>query len=136
MSLYLCIFRGDDEIDGVDVGSYNDFGRFRDAVAEKLENGRQGSRFPILQLHPDSDGEWTPDECRGLEAELTLIQTELATLPPADFGGDQKDIAEELDLVPLNLGDSFIDVDGESLLSRLVGLCRLAVQHKEPVLFQ
>src|SRR5439155_24003 len=105
-------------IDGVDVGSYNDFGRFRDAVAEKLENGRQGSRFPILQLHPDSDGEWTPDECRGLEAELTLIQTELATLPPADFGGDQKDIAEELDLVPLNLGDSFIDVDGESLLSR------------------
>src|SRR5206468_1590548 len=61
MSLYLCIFRGDEEIEGVEVGSYADFGRFRDTVAEKLEDGRQGSRFPLLQLHPDSEGEWDPD---------------------------------------------------------------------------
>ena len=127
MSLYLCIFREDEEIEGVEVGSYDDFGRFRDTVAAKLENGHQGSRFPILQLHPDSDGQWTVDECRGLTAELERIQKELSRLPPATFAADQEAIAEELNLVPRNLSESFIDIDGEHLLSRLIDLCRLAM---------
>jgi len=136
MSLYLCIFRGDEEIQGVEVGSYDDFGRFRDAVAERLENGRQGSRFPLLQLHPDSDGEWTPDESRRLEQELLDVQTRLSALPPAPFAHSQQATARELGLKPRSLAESFIDVDGESLLSRLIELCRTAVQHKERILFQ
>ena len=42
MGLYLCIFAGDDgdeELDGMEVGGYDDFGEFRDLIARLLEDG-------------------------------------------------------------------------------------------------
>lgn len=42
MGLYLCVFEGDDELDGVEVGSYADFGAFRSAVATHVEGGIEG----------------------------------------------------------------------------------------------
>lgn len=76
MSLYLCIFDEDDELDGIAVGAYSDFGNFRETVAKLLERGSVGSRFPILMLHSDCDGEWSVGECRGLETELEpLVQS-------------------------------------------------------------
>jgi hypothetical protein len=56
MGLYLCVFQGDEELDGVDVGSYGDFNHFRSVVAG-LEDGPPGSKYPTLILHPDSDGD-------------------------------------------------------------------------------
>jgi len=46
MGLYLCVFDGDNELDGVEVGAYTDFHTFRSAVAAHVEAGVEGSRCP------------------------------------------------------------------------------------------
>jgi hypothetical protein len=137
MSLYLCVFDGDEELEGVNVGHYADFGRFRDEVAARLEGGVRGSRFPVLGLHSDCEGEWSAGECAALEVELESIALAFARLPHAGFGSEwQLGVAEELGLEPRNLGESFIDVDGEPLVERLLALCRVAREHGAPISFQ
>jgi len=137
MGLYLCVFDGDEEVEGVEIGSYADFGRLRTAVVTHLEGGRLGSRYPVLQLHPDSDGEWTVAESAVLEGELLDIGVRFRALPAEPFASDwQKEVARSLGLHPSNLFDTFIDVDGEPLLDRMVELCRIAQQRRLPILFQ
>jgi Immunity protein 70 len=139
MGLYLCVFAADgldEELEGVEVGYYDDFDRFRRAV-NLLEPDGWGSRFPALMLHEDSDGSWSPDEATALEMELLTIATELEKLPPQGFAaGWQADVARRLGLVPGSLRDCFIDVDGEPLIDRMVELARLAGQERLPILFQ
>lgn len=137
MSLYLCIFDEDEELDGVSVGAYADFGNFRDTIANLLEEGKSGSRFPTLMLHSDCDGEWTVEECSRLAKEIEVIDNEMKELPPQEFLAEwQKKLAKSLRLDPRNLSDCFIDVDGDPLLERLLGLANLAQCHKLPILFQ
>jgi Immunity protein 70 len=139
MGLYLCVFAGgglDEELDGVEVGSYDDFDRFRRAVNE-LEPGGWGSRFPVLMLHEDSDGRWSPDEAISLEMELLTIGEEMEKLAPQGFpAGWQADVAKQFGLSPKSLRDCFIDVDGEPLIDRLLELARLAGRERLPILFQ
>jgi hypothetical protein len=139
MGLYRCVFAGgglDEELEGVEVGSYDDFDRFR-RVAGELEPGGWGSRFPVLQLHEDSDGTWSPDEAVALELELLTIAAELEKLAPREFPpGWQADVAKQFGVVPASLKDCFIDVDGEPLLDRLVALARLAGRERLPIWFQ
>ena len=74
MGLYLCVFDDDDnELDGVEVGSYADFNFFRDAVVATVENGNAGTVCPVLNTHSDNDGEWTNEEARHLLTELSQI---------------------------------------------------------------
>jgi hypothetical protein len=140
LGLYLCAFqdeRTDDEIDGVEVGSYADFGRFRDTVASQLEGGVWGSRFPTLMQHDDSDGIWTPEEASHLESELRIIAAELVLLPPIPFPtGWQQEVSGNLGLTADSLLASFIDVDGEPLVERLMGLARAAAAAQVPIWFQ
>jgi hypothetical protein len=139
MGLYLCVFAAgglDEELDGVEVGSYDDFDRFRRAVHE-LEPGDWGGRFPVLMLHEDSDGAWSPDEAIGLELELLTIAAEFEKLPPQPFpAGWQADVARRFGVSARSLRDCFIDVDAEPLLDRLAGLAGLAGREKLPILFQ
>ena len=137
MGLYLAVFDGDDEIDGVEVGSYADFGLFRTSVVEGLEGGRAGSRFPTLILHSDCDGEWTPQQSPALKAELEIIAREFAAMPPVSLPDDWKaQVAKMFGLSPANLHDCFFDVDGEPLLDRLTELAKLSQQRNLPILFQ
>jgi hypothetical protein len=137
MSLYLCVFDEDEELDGVDVGAYSDFGDFRNTIVKELERGKAGSQFPTLILHPDCDGEWSVGDCEKLENELEAISTELKQQPPKVFFAEwQKNVAKQHGLHPENLYDCFIDVDGEPLLERLLGLARLAQRRELPILFQ
>ncbi|HET9115445.1 MAG TPA: Imm70 family immunity protein [Gaiellaceae bacterium] len=141
MGLYLCIFAStldDEEVDGVEVGGYDDFHLLRTTIAERLEGERWGSRFPVLMSHPDSDGEWSPEEAVALGEELAMIESELAALPPADHseGSWQREVARQLGLKPSSLAESFIDVDGELLVARLRELARLAVERERPISFQ
>lgn len=136
MGLYLCVFDGDEELDGVEVGAYADFGRLRDVVAG-VEDGPYGSRYPRLLLHSDSDGEWSAAECAELEVELRDISACLRKLPPRPFEAEwQQEVARSFGLSPQSLYDCFIDVDGEPLLERLIGLCQLAQRRSVPILFQ
>ena len=137
MGLYLCVFDGDDELDGVEVGSYADFEFFRNTVTEQLDGGATGSRCPTLIDHSDSDGEWSPAECETLRTELAMIEQRFKQLPSQDFGADwQKQVGDSLGLNPSSLNDSFIDVDGEPLVERLIALCDVAISRGCPILFQ
>lgn len=137
MSLYLCVFDDDKEIDGVEVGGYDDFNAFRMTVVNRLEGGNLGSKFPTLILHSDCDGEWTAEQCVDLERELGAIETAFREMPPVELHSDwQKAVGSSLCLHPKSLYESFIDVDGEPLLERLSKLCRLSQETGEPILFQ
>src|SRR5262249_24339453 len=90
-----------------------------------------------LILHSDCDGTWTPAECRKLASELRRIGQAFKDLPPISFpDGWQTEVAKLLGLKPRSLYDSFIDVDGESLLERMLGLCEIAVAKGQDILFQ
>jgi hypothetical protein len=137
VGLYLCVFDDDKELDGVDVGSYDDFHSFRSAVVDRLEGGRAGAKYPTLIIHHDSAGEWKPDQCAELEKELHSIAIAFQDMPPSGFdSGWQKEAAKLFGLRPANLCESFIDVDGELLIERLLTLCRLAQERGQPILFQ
>jgi hypothetical protein len=137
MSLYLCVFAGDREVAGLEVGSYADFNAVRQAIAEELEGGSAGARFPTLMLHSDCEGEWAVGACAQLREELATIAAEMAALPPRPFPGNwQNSVAEARALKPGNASESFIDVDGEFLLRRLQGLVETALAQGQPILFQ
>lgn len=137
MGLYLAIFDDQRELDGVEVGTYDDFGAFRDAVVNKLEGRAPGSLFPNLVLHSDCDGQWTPGEAAALEKELETISTRFRELPPIPLNVEwQRQVASTFGIQPRNLYDCYFDVDGEPLLERLIGLARLSRSKNLPILFQ
>jgi hypothetical protein len=137
MGLYLCIFEDEEDIAGVDVGAYSDFGRFREVIGESLEARQIGSRFPTLMLHSDSDGQWSVEECKILLKELDTIADALKVLPPRPFPDNwQRTAADHAGLVPRNLCDCFIDVDGENLIERIAALCKTAIERNLPISFQ
>ena len=112
MSLYLCIVDDDEEeLDGFQVGSYSDFGEFRDVILNRLEAGKRGSRFPVLMNHSDCDGEWSVADCEKLRDELTQLAREAVL-------------------------ESFVSVDGEPLIEALRRLVDTAIQRERPILFQ
>ncbi|WP_294122234.1 Imm70 family immunity protein [Sphingomonas sp.] len=137
MGLYLTIFDGDEELDGVEIGSYADFAFFREAVVAALEGGRVGSRFPTLILHPDNDGEWNSTDAIKLERELTEIASEFQNYPPVTLpAGWKTEVAKSAKIEAATFYDCFFDIDGVPLLQRLIDLARLSQERDLPILFQ
>jgi hypothetical protein len=137
MSLYLCVFAGEAELAGVEVGSYGDFDALRRAVAAELEGGAAGSRFPTFMLHSDCDGAWTVSACTRLQDEIGVIAAEMRERPARPFPSEaQRVMAGARGRHPANAAEGFLDVDGELLLERLQGLVAVALHHGQPILFQ
>ena len=139
MGLYLCIFdENDEELDGVEVGSYADWGDFIDTIIADLEGGERGARCPRSTMHPDGDGEWSPGECQGLVNDLREIRAAFEAAPPRlpEAGSWQANVAREFGLKFDTLYQSFIDVDGENVIDRLTALAELARKVQRPILFQ
>jgi len=116
MGLYLCVFANDtddDEVAAVEVGTYEEFGEFREAVCRRAEAGRWGSRYPTLMNHPDSDGEWTP-------AEALLLTEELRDL-----------LARRHSMLT-----GYTDADGLPLIEGLLAVAEAAVESDRPISFQ
>jgi hypothetical protein len=136
MSLYLCVFRGEEELDGVDVGSYEDFERLRD-VARSID-GRVFRRFGILRTNVSPTTAWRPRAAARLEAELRAFAQELRSRPPRPFpdGSWQARVAAARVTAPATLYDCFFDVEGRPLVERLLALCRLSIETRQPILFQ
>jgi len=137
MGLYLCVFEGDEDVEGVDVGAYEDWNAFIDEVVRHVENGLRGSRHPVLTLHSDCDGQWTPQECPDLDRAMDEIEQtfrRLPAAPPPD--GWKANVAKQLGLRFDTLRACFFDVDGENLIDRLRGLSKLAQKMNRPILFQ
>jgi hypothetical protein len=137
MSLYLCVFCDDEEVEGVELGNYSDVDYFRSTISELLEGSQAGSRYPTLILHSDCDGEWSPSDCARLIGELRAISQAFKDLPAVGFQpGWQEEVAKSLGLKATTLFDCFIDVDGEPLLERMQRLCEIAIEREQPILFQ
>jgi hypothetical protein len=139
MGLILCVYEdreAGDDIDGFQVGSYSDFGAWRDFIAAYLEGGQWGTRFPILMMHSDCDGEWSPDDCINLKRELAVIRDEMARLPVVPFHSAwQKQVADELGLRQQSALDCFVNVDGEKLADAIERLAELAMARRKPITF-
>jgi Immunity protein 70 len=131
MSLYLCIFENDlrdEEVAAVEVGPYSYFATFREAVAAEAEHGRWGSRFPTLMNHPDSTGQWSPTEAARLREELVEIRIAFLasgsgppSVPDHTAGGSDA---------------RFVDIEGSSLLDRLIELAEESQRRGLPIWFQ
>jgi hypothetical protein len=135
--LYLCIFDGDEEVEGIEVGGYSDFADFRDLVSAHVARGTFKAGFPVLMEHSDCDGEWSPEEARMLASELATIARAFAGLPPVELPDTWKRVtAAEIGLEPDNLYECLFDVDGEPLLDRLHALCQISIERNLPILFQ
>jgi hypothetical protein len=138
MGLYLCAFKNDDEIEGVEVGSYADFNFFREAVAATVEKGKAaGQVCPVLNTHSDSDGSWSPAEAKALLSELDVIEGTLRTYPAVEYNsGWKNEVAKTFGIKPNNLLECFFDVDGEPLTERLRQLAEVSIENDVPILFQ
>ncbi len=137
MGLYLAVIEQCDDVGGVDVGSYEDFNRFRELVCEVSESGAYGSVCPVLQLHEDCDGEWPVAQLSALMAELERVYRDFSSRPPRQCLSDwQREVFRDLGLKSTSLADSIIDVDGEPLIVRLMELCRLALKLGQPISYQ
>lgn len=138
MGLYLCVFDASgEEIEGVDIGSYEDFNVFREAVAATVENGEIGAVCSVLNTHSDCDGEWTPADAKGLIAELDRIQEDLRQHPPIQLNSEWKRVVCQAEgLKRSTLLDCFFDVDGEPLVDRLRDLAQASIASNQPILFQ
>ena len=136
MGLYLCVFRDDEELLGVDVGSYDDFERFRNA-ARALDR-RIFRRYGALRVNMSPTTHWTPREAARLAGELVHLREALRQAPARPFppGSWQAARAAELGLAPASLAECFFDFDGVPLFDQLLALCRVAVEAREPILFQ
>lgn len=137
MGLYLCVFDGDEEVEGVEIGSYADFNAFRDAVTAVVEHGQAGSACPVLLNHSDCDGAWFPSEAALLLGELRLIEGAFSTSSLMEISTPwKKQVARSLGIKPANLLECFFDVDGEPLIGRLIGLAEVSKSRNLPILFQ
>ncbi len=136
MGLYLCVFREDEELLGVDVGSYDDFERFRDAA--RARDRRLFRRYGALRVNMSPTTHWSPREAARLAGELVHLREALRQAPAQPFpsGSWQAARAAELGLAPTSLAECFFDFDGGPLFDRLLELCRVAVEAREPILFQ
>ena len=132
MGLYLCVFSedGDDEHAASEVGSYADFGAFRQAVARHLE----GSDFPVLLLHSDCDGEWTVEELPALIEELDVIAAAFDRLPRALYV-PSSDPAASVPPEAATLCDCYVDVQGGTLVDALRHLARTGIKFNRPISF-
>jgi hypothetical protein len=136
MGLYLCVFRGDEELLGFDVGSYDDFERFRDEA--RARDRRVFRRYGVLRVNMSPTTHWSPRDAAKLASEVVHLREALRGVPARPFppGSWQAARAAELGLAPASLADCFIDLDGASLFDRLLALCHVAVEAREPILFQ
>lgn len=137
MGLYLCVFRGEEELAGFDAGGYDDFERFRDE-ARALDPRRLFRRFGTLRVKITPTTAWSPREAARLARELEDLAAELRRLPPRPLPADgwQAELARELGISPASRYESYFDVDGRPLVEGLLELCRRAVAEKAPILFQ
>lgn len=137
MGLYLTIFSDEEELAGLEIGSYSDYAKFIDFLVENVEGGNRGSKCPTLTLHHDSDGEWSSLESVQLLSELKYIKEKLIKLPPYNTGIEWMNLLfKENSMKPNNAYESFLDVDGEYLLERLIDLTCQSIELKLPILFQ
>jgi hypothetical protein len=136
MGLYLCVFRGEEELLGFDAGSYDDFEQFRNA-ARALDR-RVFRRFGTLRINISPTSHWSARAAARLARELALLREELRRRPPRPLppGSWQERVARDAGLAPASLEACFFDVDGVPLIDRLLELCKLSVETGEPILFQ
>lgn len=135
--MYLTVFDGELELNGVETGSYSDLDRLKTYILKNVENGKFGSKCPTFMNHEDSDGLWTHKESKRLVKELQKISKVFQKLPPFEYDESwQTEVIKSQNIDIRSLKDCFFDVDGQPLFDRLIELAKLSCEKKLPILFQ
>jgi 2,3-bisphosphoglycerate-dependent phosphoglycerate mutase len=120
------------------IGTPGFFSAFFDTVAVRLENGAQGSRFPVVMRDLYS-GRLEPAAARNALAELDRIRAELAAHPPADVVWDATDRTSRPpwgDAISADITDLshyFVTDDGEDLLDVLGAALEESARRGQPL---
>ena len=133
MGLYLCVFNEErnDELAASEIGSYADFGCFRDAVARHLD----AETLPVLMLHSDCDGEWPVDDLESLLAELEAVRERFKELPAEQIANAFEHSVKHREGAE-DLYGCFHDVYGVNLIDALMGLAKVGLKAGRPISFQ
>jgi hypothetical protein len=92
---------------------------------------------PVLIIHSDCDGSWSPADSAKLLIELQTIENRFRKAPPIAFNSDWKrDVARKRGMSQKTLADCFFDVNAGPLIERLRDLALLSVARNVPILFQ
>ncbi len=136
MGLYLCVFREDEELCGVEVGSYKDFEGFRDEA--RARDRPVLRRYPTLLASVKANTVWSWREAGRLARELAELGEALSREPARPFtpGTWQEEVARARRLDARSLRECYIDVQGEPLVDGLLELCRISIEGRLPILFQ
>jgi Immunity protein 70 len=119
-----------EEIAECDVGHYSDFGCFRNTIARCLD----ARLFPTLMEHSDCDGEWSLADIPILERELQTIGAAFQEYPPEEPVGAFEHCSDYR-VDAKSLYDCFHSVNGENLIEAILGLCKVAREHKRSITF-
>src|SRR6266568_2433549 len=108
------------------------------ALAARARDRRMFRRYGALRVNMSPTTHWSPREAARLAGELVHLREALRQAPAQPFpsGSWQAARAAELGLAPTSLAECFFDFDGGPLFDRLLELCRVAVEAREPILFQ
>lgn len=139
MSLYLCVLdfsEGyENEIKGIEIGSYDYFSCFRECICKYVENNKWGSKCPIIMNHEEGNGFFSPDDCKKVLNELLVIKRVFENIIP-DNSTLQKVKKYKKIQSSMVLRECFTDVDDCDLISQLEMICELSVQKELNVYFQ
>ena len=140
MSLYIAVFsndESDDEVDGVDVGSLEDYNAFRALITAEFRDGEGKRGLPLLLESADNQPGWRAEDVPALLDEIEVVRQAFMSRPAHDFGDGawQARVLARLGVRPRSLNESVVDVDGEPLLDRLAALARAAIGLQRPVEF-
>ncbi|WP_336631478.1 MULTISPECIES: Imm70 family immunity protein [unclassified Microbacterium] len=120
------------------IGRPDFLGSFFDTVCVRTEQGRRGSRFPVLAAFY-RDGELSPEDAAAARDELVTVRGELRHCPPDDVVWDADapgalppwgtDVSETI----TSLGDYFVTADGRDLIDVMDGALDASVRTHKPV---
>ena len=137
--LYLCLLDEDLEIDygGIEVGSWKQFQKYRDAIHLRIEKRflrktPVGERFPLFLTR--MSGGWRAEELAELKEELEEILVKASSK-----AADPSIVPEYASRVRSRfraLHHCFVDTQVEPLLEKLIALCNLGIEKKLPMVMQ
>ena len=123
---------------GGEIGSASFFTAFFSTIVVRLENGRWGSRFPVVmnQLY---NGQVAPDHAANAKRELQSIRTELRQFSPADVVWDFEDLSarppwgDNIAAHIRDLSNYFVTSTGRNLIDLLLETFSYSESHALPV---
>jgi len=146
VSLIICdIDCDEDNVDpykSCELGSYEYINCYLSSISSLLEDGKWGSKFPILIESLDAKAKLEPETCEELLGELDIIQEELKKYPHSKIKCDDIDtentnwmLEAPFDTSADNLYDYFMTMDETNLTKTFYEFAQEASEENMSVMY-